>query len=113
MTPRAAKMETAAAREGRIERGVLIGKALSHRIRIEILICLGEGGRPTSPPEMTEAGVAPQASNQHLNYHVAELRKAGCLRDVGQRQRRGAAEHFYVLRSLGREIAELVTALDR
>lgn len=93
-----------AAQEARLERGVRVGKALSHRIRIEVLDYLVERDDAISPPQMSAAGVAPGASNPHLNYHVGELARLGCLEDVRQRPRRGAQEHFFIIRPFGREV---------
>ena len=108
MTPAIATHESAAARQARITRGAIIGKALSHEVRIEVLLLLDANSRATSPNEMREAGVARPSSNPHLNYHVGLLRKLGCVRSVRTRRARGGTEHFYVLTTFGRAIVGYV-----
>ena len=65
-------------------------RALAHPLRVRILAILEE--RVASP-----AQIAPsfEASLGVVSYHVRTLEKLGLIEQVGQRQVRGATQHFY------------------
>jgi DNA-binding transcriptional ArsR family regulator len=70
-----------------------LARATAHPLRISILEILGlDGGRTLSPSDLSQELQIPLSNT---NYHVTELAKAGMLELVGQRQVRGATEHFY------------------
>jgi helix-turn-helix protein len=66
-------------------------KALSHRLRMEILTLLTERMK-ASPVEMSRELKAPVGD---VSHHVKQLVKYGCAEEVETRPRRGAVEHFY------------------
>lgn len=66
-------------------------KALSHRLRVEILTYLTERSK-ASPVEMSRELLAPVGD---ISHHVKQLVKYGCAEEVETRPRRGAVEHFY------------------
>lgn len=66
-------------------------KALSHRLRAEILTFLTEH-KKASPVEMSRELLAPVGD---ISHHVKQLVKYGCAEEVETRPRRGAVEHFY------------------
>lgn len=66
-------------------------KALSHRLRVEILTLLNERTK-ASPVEMSRELLAPVGD---ISHHVKQLVKYGCAEAVETRPRRGAVEHFY------------------
>jgi DNA-binding transcriptional ArsR family regulator len=71
----------------------LLARAHTHPLRVSILETLGlDGGRTLSPKDLSLELQSPLST---VNYHVTELAKAGLLELVGQRQVRGAVEHFY------------------
>jgi predicted ArsR family transcriptional regulator len=71
----------------------LLARANTHPLRVSILEVLNlDGGRTLSPKDLSLELQAPLST---VNYHVTELAKAGLLEMVGQRQVRGAVEHFY------------------
>jgi DNA-binding transcriptional ArsR family regulator len=71
----------------------LLARANTHPLRISILEVLNlDGGRKLSPKDLSLELRAPLST---INYHVTELAKAGLLTLVGERQVRGAIEHFY------------------
>jgi hypothetical protein len=71
---------------------VVMGRALSHPIRVRILMGMNAPVRKLSPSEFSEeAGVSMGLSS----YHFRELAKAGCIEVVEKIQRRGATEHRY------------------
>lgn len=71
---------------------VVIGRALSHPLRVRILMGMNAPARVISPSEFSEeAGV----SMGLASYHFRELAKAGCIEIVEKVQRRGATEHRY------------------
>ena len=51
-----------------------------------------DGGRTLSPKDLS---IELQAPLSTVNYHVTELAKADLLELTGERQVRGAVEHFY------------------
>lgn len=72
-----------------------LARASAHPLRIAVLELLGlDGGRVLSPSELSRELAMPLSNT---NYHVTELAKAGLIELVGQRQVRGATEHFYRL----------------
>lgn len=71
---------------------VVMGRALSHPIRVRILMGMNAPVRKLSPSEFSEeAGVSMGLSS----YHFRQLAKAGCIEVVEEIQRRGATEHRY------------------
>ena len=81
----------------------LLARANTHPLRVSILEVLGlDGGRTLSPKDLSLELQAPLST---VNYHVTELAKAGLLEMVGQRQVRGAIEHFYRAVDTGPETA--------
>lgn len=70
-----------------------LARANTHPLRISILEVLGiDGGRTLSPKDLS---IELQAPLSTVNYHVTELANAGLLELRGERQVRGAVEHFY------------------
>lgn len=71
----------------------LLARANTHPLRISIMEVLSlDGGRKLSPKGLSLELGAPLST---INYHVTELARAGLLNLVGERQVRGATEHFY------------------
>ena len=71
----------------------LLARANTHPLRISILEVLSlDGGRRLSPKDLSLELRAPLST---INYHVTELARTGLLNLVGERQVRGATEHFY------------------
>jgi DNA-binding transcriptional ArsR family regulator len=70
-------------------------KALAHPLRVSILRVLQH--RVASPSEIAGEIEAPLGN---VSYHVRVLERAGLLKLVRTRQRRGAIEHYY--QALGR-----------
>jgi DNA-binding transcriptional ArsR family regulator len=68
-----------------------LAKALSHRLRVQILQRLTEHGA-ASPSELADALQEPLGN---ISYHVRVLRELACLELVRTEPRRGALEHFY------------------
>ncbi len=76
----------------------LLARSTAHPLRVSILEILGmDGGRVLSPSELS---LELQIPLSNTNYHVTELAKANLISLVGQRQVRGATEHFYCLPSV-------------
>lgn len=70
-----------------------LARATAHPLRVSILEILGlDGGRTLSPSDLSQELQIPLSNT---NYHVTELAKASLIELVGQRQVRGATEHFY------------------
>lgn len=70
-----------------------LARANTHALRISILEVLTiDGGRNLSPKDLS---IELQAPLSTVNYHVTELAKADLLELTGERQVRGAVEHFY------------------
>ena len=70
-----------------------LARANTHALRISILEVLAiDGGRTLSPKDLS---IELQAPLSTVNYHVTELAKADLLELTGERQVRGAVEHFY------------------
>lgn len=73
----------------------LLARATAHPLRVSILEVLSiDAGRTLSPTEISRELQIPLSNT---NYHVTELAKSGLISLVGQRQVRGAVEHFYRL----------------
>lgn len=71
----------------------LLARANTHPLRVSILEVLNmDSGRTLSPKELSLELRAPLST---VNYHVTELRDAGLIEVVDERQVRGAIEHFY------------------
>lgn len=71
----------------------LLARANTHPLRVSILEVLSlDGGRTLSPKDMSLELQAPLST---VNYHVTELRRSDLVEIVGERQVRGAIEHFY------------------
>ncbi len=86
-----------------------LARATAHPLRISILEILGlDGGRTLSPSDLSQELQIPLSNT---NYHVTELAKAGLIELIGQRQVRGATEHFYRI-PVG-DKAEKVTGEER
>jgi DNA-binding transcriptional ArsR family regulator len=68
-----------------------LAKALSHRLRVQILQRLDEAGE-ASPKELAEALGEPVGN---VSYHVRILRELDCVELVRTEPRRGAIAHFY------------------
>jgi predicted transcriptional regulator len=70
-----------------------LARANTHSLRVSILEVMSiDGGRTLSPKDLS---IELQAPLSTVNYHVTELAKAGLLELKGERQVRGAVEHFY------------------
>jgi Helix-turn-helix domain len=71
----------------------LLARANTHPLRVSILEVLSiDGGRTLSPKDLSLELQAPLST---VNYHVTELRRSELVKIVGERQVRGAIEHFY------------------
>lgn len=71
----------------------LLARANTHPLRVSILEVLTiDGGRTLSPKDMSLELQAPLST---VNYHVTELRHSELVEIIGERQVRGAIEHFY------------------
>lgn len=72
-----------------------LARSTAHPLRVSILEILGiDGGRVLSPNDLSQELQIPLSNT---NYHVTELGKGGLIELCGQRQVRGATEHFYRL----------------
>jgi DNA-binding transcriptional ArsR family regulator len=72
-----------------------LARATAHPVRVSIMEVLSiDAGRILSPTDISRELQIPLSNT---NYHVTELAKAGLIELVGQRQVRGAVEHFYRL----------------
>jgi DNA-binding transcriptional ArsR family regulator len=72
-----------------------LARTTAHSLRVSILEILGlDGGRVLSPNDLSQELQIPLSNT---NYHVTELAKGGLIELCGQRQVRGATEHFYRL----------------
>jgi DNA-binding transcriptional ArsR family regulator len=78
-------------------------KALTHELRVEILVILGE--RTASPKELSDA--LDEGLSQ-VSYHVKVLREYECIELVDTKPRRGAVEHYYRATSRGRAALTLM-----
>jgi len=66
-------------------------KAMSHPLRAEAFRLIRDRG-PLSPAEVARAL---EADLKDVSYHVRKLNEFDCVEEVGNRQVRGAVEHFY------------------
>ena len=64
-----------------------------------------DGGRTLSPKDLS---IELQAPLSTVNYHVTELAKSDLLELTGERQVRGAVEHFYRPAMNGRAVLDRV-----
>lgn len=72
-----------------------LARTTAHPLRVSILEILGiDGGRVLSPSDLSQELQIPLSNT---NYHVTELAKGNLIELCGQRQVRGATEHFYRL----------------
>lgn len=70
-----------------------LARANTHPLRISVLEVLAiDGGRTMSPSDLSYELRVPLSN---VNYHVTELLKSGLIELAGERQVRGATEHFY------------------
>jgi DNA-binding transcriptional ArsR family regulator len=79
----------------------VLGKALGHPLRAEILAFLNEQ-QVASPAEMDRAGIGQNREHDptnsklsNISYHVRVLDDLGLVKQVGSRPVRGSVEHFY------------------
>jgi DNA-binding transcriptional ArsR family regulator len=88
----------------------LLARSTAHPLRISILEILGmDGGRTLSPSDLSQELQMPLSNT---NYHVTELAKAGLIELTGQRQVRGATEHFYRIPTGSKPAPDARTALE-
>jgi predicted ArsR family transcriptional regulator len=72
-----------------------LARANTHPLRISVLEALAmDMGRTLSPSDLSYELRVPLSN---VNYHVTELVKSDLIELTGQRQVRGATEHFYHL----------------
>jgi predicted ArsR family transcriptional regulator len=70
-----------------------LARANTHPLRISVLEVLAlDGGRTLSPSDLSYELRVPLSN---VNYHVTELLRSGLIELTGERQVRGATEHFY------------------
>lgn len=70
-----------------------LARANTHPLRISVLEVLSmDGGRTLSPSDLSYELRVPLSN---VNYHVTELLRSGLIELAGERQVRGATEHFY------------------
>jgi predicted ArsR family transcriptional regulator len=70
-----------------------LARANTHPLRISVLEVLSmDGGRTLSPSDLSYELRVPLSN---VNYHVTELVRSGMIELSGERQVRGATEHFY------------------
>jgi DNA-binding transcriptional ArsR family regulator len=87
-----------------------LARSTAHPLRISILEILGmDEGRTLSPSDLSQELQIPLSNT---NYHVTELAKAGLIELTGQRQVRGATEHFYRVPAARKPARDMRTALE-
>jgi DNA-binding transcriptional ArsR family regulator len=90
-----------------------LAKALSHPLRVRILLRLTDSG-VASPTQLAQALGVPVSN---VSYHVGVLEDLECLELVRTERRRGALEHFYraTVRSwlVHEQLAQLPAAFRR
>ncbi len=70
-----------------------LARANTHPLRISVLEVLAiDDGRTLSPSDLSCELRVPLSN---VNYHVTELLRSGLIELTGERQVRGATEHFY------------------
>jgi DNA-binding transcriptional ArsR family regulator len=67
-------------------------EALGHPVRRRLLRCYLESSVRLSPKELADSEQIPLSL---VGWHVRRLQKLGAVELVGNRQRRGARQHFY------------------
>jgi hypothetical protein len=72
---------------------VVMGKALSHPLRVRILTGMNAPRRRLSASEFAEETGVPLGL---VAYHFRKLDRYGCIEEVDTVQRRGAIEHVYL-----------------
>ena len=72
---------------------VVMGRALSHPLRVKILMSMNAPVRMLSPSVFSEET---GCSMGLASYHFRQLQKAGCIEVAEKVQRRGATEHRYL-----------------
>jgi hypothetical protein len=73
--------------------GVVMGHALSHPLRVRILMSMNAPVRTLSPKEFSDESAVSLGSS---SYHFRILRKAGCIEISDEVPKRGATEHRYL-----------------
>jgi DNA-binding transcriptional ArsR family regulator len=73
-------------------RRICLISAINHPVRRRILRELRDSDEPRSPAELARAFRVPIGT---ISYHTNVLRRLGALKPAGERQVRGAVEHFY------------------
>lgn len=72
-----------------------LARSSAHPLQVSILEVLGlDGGRVLSPNDLSQELQIPLSNT---NYHVTALARGGLIALCGERQVRGATEHFYCL----------------
>jgi DNA-binding transcriptional ArsR family regulator len=66
--------------------------AIAHPLRRRILRLIADWGEPCSPAQLARELGLPVGT---VGYHVKVLRRFGAVEPTGERQVRGAVEHFY------------------
>lgn len=74
------------------QRRAMLIKAIAHPLRRRILRQMADAGKPLSPVQLSKALGMPLGM---VVYHATVLRICGALEPAGERQVRGAIEHFY------------------
>jgi DNA-binding transcriptional ArsR family regulator len=88
------------------ERLAVLGQALSHPVRIRILVALADDGEH-SPKELAERLDEPLGN---VSYHVRSLAGSGAVELRRTVPRRGAVQHYY---SLARPFRGVIPAVTR
>jgi DNA-binding transcriptional ArsR family regulator len=73
-------------------------RGLNHPLRRQALRLLHRTKRPMSPVQIEaklKLGSEPKEQLSQVGYHIATLAGYGLISKVGERQSRGAMEHFY------------------
>ena len=71
-----------------------LARACVHELQVAIVVALAEADLPMSPKDLSDY------LGEHLHntsYHMRKLQDRGLVALVGERQVRGAVEHFYEL----------------
>jgi DNA-binding transcriptional ArsR family regulator len=72
---------------------------LIHPLRVAIIEAIAYVSQPLSATELHRLFGDDELQLALISYHVKQLRKAGALVKVRERQSRGSVEKFYVLQS--------------
>jgi DNA-binding transcriptional ArsR family regulator len=83
-------------------------RLVAHPVRLRLIRALAVSGEPLSPVTLAQQVDATLGTT---SYHVRMMADAGVIRPKGQRQVRGAVEHFYELDGRKRPVARLLKAL--